>query len=58
MSRTTDRKDKISDKADAEMAELGVPLLSGDPKTVAEEVASPTRTSRRSWRRSSGPFAG
>jgi hypothetical protein len=39
MSRTAARKGKISDKAYAEMAELGVTLLSGDPKTVAEEVA-------------------
>jgi tRNA-splicing ligase RtcB len=39
-SRTAARNGKISDKAYAEMAELGVTLLSGDPKAVAEEVES------------------
>jgi hypothetical protein len=39
MSRTAARKGKISDKAYAEMAELGVTLPSRDPKTIAEEVA-------------------
>jgi tRNA-splicing ligase RtcB len=39
MSRTAARKGKTSDEVYAEMAELGVTLLSGDPKTVAEEAA-------------------
>ena len=39
MSRTAARKGKTSDEVSAVMAELGVTLLSGDPKTVAEEAA-------------------
>jgi tRNA-splicing ligase RtcB len=38
MSRTEARKGKTSDEVYVEMAELGVTLLSGDPKTVAEEA--------------------
>jgi tRNA-splicing ligase RtcB (3'-phosphate/5'-hydroxy nucleic acid ligase) len=39
MSRTAARKAKTSKEVFAEMAELGVALHSGDPKTVAEEAA-------------------
>jgi tRNA-splicing ligase RtcB len=39
LSRTAARKAKKSADVYAEMAELGVPLHSGDPKTVAEEAA-------------------
>jgi tRNA-splicing ligase RtcB len=39
MSRTAARKGKTSKEVYAEMAELGVALHSGDPKTVAEEAA-------------------
>ena len=39
MSRSAARNGKTSDEVYAEMAELGVTLLSGDPKTVAEEAA-------------------
>jgi tRNA-splicing ligase RtcB (3'-phosphate/5'-hydroxy nucleic acid ligase) len=39
MSRTAARKVKTSKDVYAEMAELGVALHSGDPKTVAEEAA-------------------
>ncbi|MGK2849892.1 MAG: RtcB family protein [Candidatus Limnocylindrales bacterium] len=39
MSRTAARKAKTSQDVYAEMADLGVALHSGDPKTVAEEAA-------------------
>jgi len=39
MSRTAARKSKTSREVCDEMAALGVALLSGDPKTVAEEAA-------------------
>jgi tRNA-splicing ligase RtcB len=39
LSRTAARKGKTSKEVFAEMAELGVALHSGDPKTVAEEAA-------------------
>jgi tRNA-splicing ligase RtcB len=39
MSRTAARKAKTSKEVYAEMASLGVALLSGDPTTVAEEAA-------------------
>ena len=39
MSRTAARKSKTSGEVYDEMAALGVALLSGDPKTVAEEAA-------------------
>jgi len=39
MSRSAARKGKTSDEVYAEMAKLGVTLLSGDPGTVAEEAA-------------------
>jgi len=39
MSRTAARKSKTSREVYDEMAALGVSLLSGDPKTVAEEAA-------------------
>jgi tRNA-splicing ligase RtcB len=39
MSRTAARKSKTSTEVYDEMAALGVTLLSGDPKTVAEEAA-------------------
>jgi tRNA-splicing ligase RtcB len=39
MSRTAARKSKTSKEVYDEMAELGVALHSGDPKTVAEEAA-------------------
>lgn len=39
MSRTAARKAKTSKDVYAEMADLGVALHSGDPKTVAEEAA-------------------
>ena len=39
MSRTAARKSKTSREVYDEMAALGVALLSGDPKTVAEEAA-------------------
>jgi tRNA-splicing ligase RtcB len=39
MSRTAARKSKTSDEVYAEMATLGVVLLSGEPATVAEEAA-------------------
>jgi tRNA-splicing ligase RtcB len=39
MSRTAARKGKTSAEVYSEMATLGVTLLSGDPKTVAEEAA-------------------
>ncbi len=40
MSRTVARKSKTSAEVYDEMAALGVSLLSGDPKGVAEEAAS------------------
>jgi tRNA-splicing ligase RtcB len=39
LSRTAARKGKTSKEGFAEMAQLGVALHSGDPKTVAEEAA-------------------
>jgi len=39
MSRTAARKSKTAEAVYAEMADLGVVLHSGDPKTVAEEAA-------------------
>ena len=39
LSRTAARKSKTSAEVYDEMAALGVTLLSGDPKTVAEEAA-------------------
>ena len=38
MSRTAARKAKTSKEVYAEMAQLGVALHSGDPKTAAEEA--------------------
>ena len=40
MSRTAARKPKTSAEVSDEMAALGVSLLSGDPKGVAEEAPS------------------
>ena len=54
ISRTAARKSKTSGEVYDEMAALGVSLLSGDPKTVAEEAAfaltTPSGVSRRTGR--------